>query len=544
MRGSVLIAYEEGKQTFGNPLYTITINGTDTRDYQWSEANSLYSTYIFSGNTLSVSVTDAGYGQIPYINVFLTEYTNDAIGDDQGLKTTQLTGVTGNNQFGYLEILNLPINPSANCYDFIVTVSAGVTQGCAPFGTLTGFTGSGSLYTTTCEIKTKNIGVSSFDSGEPYIGVYSQFTNTGYVGSVGGSTNIGPVIRLDRAYTQPDGSFNSKLALGTNAIVNDIEIQNDGMVLVGCGFITGTTGNSLSRLTTTGALDPLFTRYSFSNSIGFISELVTDVVQQSDGKIITTGTFETISGLTYNRYVRFNYDGTIDNTYYSGGTGTGFSGLMNCEIDVRNNKVYYFGTLLTTFGGSQFGAILRLNTDGTLDTTFNGTGRGGFSRVGLLSGCVVNSIKVLPDGKILCVGGFTSYNGEYVRGVAMLNEDGTLDTTFNSGGYGWLNQGLLFIAAPTENVDADENAYLIVGGWTGSSYNDVAIPNGIFFINKDGSLGNNTNLGTGIGGTAKTVKLLPNGSYLITGNITSFNGTPITNGGFVQISSTGQLQNC
>lgn len=541
MRGSVLIAYEEGKQSFGIPLYEIKINGTDTRDYQWSEANSLYSTYIFSGNTLSASVQSAGYGQIPYINVFLVEYTNDDVNGDGGTKTTQLTGVTGNNQFGFLDVNNIPINPSANCYDFIVVVSAGVTQGCAPFGTLTGLTGSGLLYTTTSEIKTKNIGVNTFNIGQPYIGVLSQFTNTGYFGSIGASSQIGPVIRLDRTYAQPDSSFNSKAALGTNALVNDIEIQNDGMVLVGCGYITGTTGNSLSRLTTTGALDPLFTRYTFGLGAG--SENVTDVVQQSDGKIIVTGNFSTLNGATYNSYARFNYDGTIDNTYYSGGTSTGFlGGGLNCEIDVRNNKVYYFTILTSTFNGSQFGSILRLNTDGTLDTTFNGTGRGGFSRVG--ASCVVNSIKVLPDGKILCIGGFTSYNGQYVRGVAMLNEDGTLDTTFNSGGYGWLNQGTLYIAFPTENLDADENAYLIVGGWTGSSYNEVAIPNGIFFINKDGSLGNNTNLGTGIGGVAKTAKLLPNGSYLITGNITSFNGTPITNGGFVQISSTGQLQNC
>ena len=542
MRGSVLIAYEEGKQSFGIPLYQIVINGTDTRDYQWSEANSLYSTYIFSGNTLSTSVLSAGYGQIPYINVFLVEYTNDSVNGDNGLKTTQLTGVTGNNQFGFLNLTNLPINPSANCYDFIVVVSMGVTQGCAPFGTLTGFTGSGLVYSTTSEIKTKNVGVLQQNEGEVYVGVFSQFTNTGYIAGLGGTTNIGPVIRLERTYAQTSAGFNSKLALGTNAIVNDIEIQNDGMVLVGSGVPTGFTGNSLSRLTTTGALDPSFTRYTFLTPTNPF-ELVTDVVQQSDGKIIVSGNFSEISGLTYNRYARFNYNGTIDNTYYSGGTDTGFSSsVVNCEIDVRNNKVYYFGLLTSTFNGSQFGAILRLNTNGQLDTTFNGTGRGGFSRVG--ASCVVNSVKVLSNGKILCIGGFTSYNGQYVRGVAMLNEDGTLDTTFNSGGYGWLNQGTLFVAFPTENVDADENAYLIVGGWTGSSYNDVAIPNGIFFLNKDGSLGNNTNLGTGIGGTAKTAKLLPNGSYLITGNITSFNGTPITNGGFVQISSTGQLQNC
>ena len=536
MRGSVLIAYEEGKQTFGNPLYTITINGTDTRDYQWSEANSLYSTYIFSGNTLSASVSGAGYGEIPYINILLVEYTNDA----DAVNTTILTGVTGNNLSGDLTINNLPINPSPNCYDFIIVVGMGVTQGCAPFGTLTGITGSGLLYTTTSEIKTKNVGVINQNDGEVYVGVYSQFTNTGYIGALGGTTNIGPVLRIQKTYSQQSPDFNSKAALGTNLIVNDIEIQNDGMVLVGAGLITGTSGNALSRLTTTGALDPSFTRYTFTASFG--TELITDVVQQSDGKIIATGNFTTISGLTYNRYARFNYNGTIDNTYYSGGTGTGFSILTNCEIDLQD-RTYFFSTNNSTFQGSTFGCILRLNSNGQLDTTFNGTGRGGFS---LSTGqSVVQSIRILSDGKILCVGQFNRYNGQPCpRNIARLNEDGTLDITFNNGGAGLVSPSLLFIAFPTETINEDENKYLIVGDFTGATYNGVSIPNDIVFLNSDGSLGNNTNLGTGILGQPKTVKLLSNGSYLITGQMTSFNGTPITNGGFIQLSSTGQLQNC
>ncbi len=540
MRGSVLIAYEEGRQTFGNPLYEIKINGTDTRDYQWSEANSLYSTYIFSGNTLSASVQNAGYGQIPYINVFLIEYTNDDVNGDGGTKTTQLTGVTGNNQFGYLNVNNIPINPSANCYDFIVVVSMGVTQGCAPFGSLTGLTGSGFLYTTTSEIKTKSVGVTVADDGDVYVGVFSQFTNTGYIGSVGGTTQIGPVLKIDRYYTQPDSTFNSKLALGTSIFVNDIELQNDGKVLVGNG-VTGSTGNALSRLNTDGTLDGTFTRYTFESFLGG-SEMVQDVVQQSDGKIIVSGIFQRVNSLEYNFYIRFNYDGTIDNTYYSGGTGSGFSGQVSCQIDLQD-RTYFFGTGNNTFQGSTFGCILRLTQNGQLDTTFNGTGRGGFTRTSAT--VLVNNILIQSDGKILCIGLFDRYNGQPCsQNIARLNNDGTLDTTFNPNGLGLSSLSPAYLTFTTETLNEDENKYLIVGQWSGATYNGVSIPNDIFFLNTDGSLGNNTNLGTGIVGTPQTCKLLPNGSYLITGQITGFNGTSITNGGFLQISSTGQLQNC
>ena len=543
MRGSVIIAYEEGKQSFGQPLYEITINGTDTRDYQWSEANSLYSTYIFSGNTLSASVSGYGYGEIPYINVFLTEYTNDAIGDDQGLKTTTLTGVTGNNTAGSLTLTNLPINPSANCYDFIVTVSAGVTQGCAPIGVISGVTGSGNIYTTTSEIKTKNVGVQQQDVGDIYIGVYSQFTNSTYTDALGIVGTIGPVFRVTPTYRY-DNAFSSRTALGTELRVADIEIQNDGKVLVVGGY-TGSTGIGLSRLNTDGSLDGTFTRYTFTAPTGV--ELVQDVVQQSDGKIIVSGNFSNISGLTYNKYARFNYDGTIDNTYYSGGTNTGFSTQVSCEIDLQD-RTYFFGFNPTWYGSPNpvTAALFRFNSNGQLDTTFNGTGVAAFRLTGVAPfSPLVNNIKILSDGKILCAGRFNRYNGQPCPdGIVRLNNDGTLDTTFNSGGAGLnvLNPG--YIAFTTELLNEDENKYLIVGQWSGATYNGVSVPNDIFFLNSDGSLGNNTNLGTGIVGVPQTCKQLPNGSYLITGQITAFNGTSITNGGFIQLSSTGQLQNC
>jgi uncharacterized delta-60 repeat protein len=542
MRGSVIVTFEEGKQSFGSPYYEILVNSNDTRDYQWSEANSLYSTYIFSGNTLSARVRGAGYGEIPFINLSLVEYTNDDVAGDNGIKTTTLTGITGNNINGFLHLSDYPINPSANCYDFKVVVSFGVTQGCAPIGSVFA-TSTGATQATTCEIKTKNVGVSNPDDGMIYIGIQSTATNNSYTGSTAGGV-VGRLFRLNKTYVI-DSSFDSRAALSnTYYRIHDIEIQNDGKPIIGGAQLSSLdmnlTGYSLNRLTTTGALDPAFTRYPFNGG----PESVTDVVQQSDGKIIASGNFTQINGLTYNRYARFNYDGTIDNTYYSGGTGTGFGSAVNCEIDVRNDKVYFFGVSFGTFNGTTFGCLLRLNANGQLDTTFGNGGRASFSFASLVA-AAINDVKVLPDGKILCSGSFDRYNGQPCpRRIVRLNEDGTLDTTFNPEGAGLVFSNLIFTLFPTENLNEDENKYLIVGNFTGATYNGVSVPNDIFFLNSDGSLGNNTNLGTGITGDPKTCKLLDNGSYLITGTISSFNGTSITNGGMIQLSSTGQLQNC
>ncbi len=69
-------------------------------------------------------------------------------------------------------------------------------------------------------------------------------------------------------------------------------------------------------------------------------------------------------------------------------------------------------------------AIARLNSDGTLDTTFI-TGMGADS--------YVYAITLQPDGKILIGGDFTEYNGTTANRIARLNADGTLDTTFTTG---------------------------------------------------------------------------------------------------------------
>jgi uncharacterized delta-60 repeat protein len=75
----------------------------------------------------------------------------------------------------------------------------------------------------------------------------------------------------------------------------------------------------------------------------------------------------------------------------------------------------------STIGGTERIGIARLNTDGTLDTTFNPDAYDS-----------VSSIAVQADGKILVGGNFTTLYGAPRDNLARLNTDGTLDITFNS----------------------------------------------------------------------------------------------------------------
>jgi len=68
--------------------------------------------------------------------------------------------------------------------------------------------------------------------------------------------------------------------------------------------------------------------------------------------------------------------------------------------------------------------IVRLNSDGTLDSSFS---------VGVGFNDPASSVEIQSEGKILCGGNFTSYNGTTQNGIVRLNSDGTLDSSLSVG---------------------------------------------------------------------------------------------------------------
>ena len=116
-----------------------------------------------------------------------------------------------------------------------------------------------------------------------------------------------------------------------------------------------------------------------------------------------------------NRLIRLNSYGSENSTF---DMGTGFNGRVESIVLDSTGKVYCGGD----FAGYDR-RIIRLNPNGSKDTTFNiGTG---FNNI-------VHSIVLDPDGKLYCGGAFTTYKGEAVNRIIRLNPDGTRDTTFNS----------------------------------------------------------------------------------------------------------------
>jgi uncharacterized delta-60 repeat protein len=273
----------------------------------------------------------------------------------------------------------------------------------------------------------------------------------------------------------------------------------DGKVLVGGAFSTynGTARRGVVRLNPNGTLDT-----SFNPGGTGTNDDVEAIVVQSDGKVLIGGQFTSYNGTGRGRIARLNTDGTLDGTFNpgSGGAAGGVS-----EIVMQSDGKVVIAGLFEGWNGALRRGIARLNSNGTLDTSFN-TGTGAYP---------VYTVAMQSDGKVIIAGDFTSYNGIARNKIARLNADGTLDASFDPG------------AGPTgypEFMVVQSNGKIVVGG-SFVSFNSTW-PDGIARLNADGTLDPTFDPGSGARFYVRSVALQSDGKILIGGSFTSYNGAP------------------
>ncbi|MGN6385804.1 MAG: Calx-beta domain-containing protein, partial [Verrucomicrobiota bacterium] len=156
------------------------------------------------------------------------------------------------------------------------------------------------------------------------------------------------------------------------------------------------------------------------NSTPGANNTVHAIVAQPDGKTIIGGDFTAVNTRNRNRIARMNNDGSLDRSF---NPGTGADGSVNSVVLQPDGRVIIGGGF-TSFNGTQRYGIARLQQNGLLDTSFN---------PGLGANGVIRAMALQNDGKLLIGGDFTMINGTNMNYVARLNSNGTLDTSFNPG---------------------------------------------------------------------------------------------------------------
>jgi uncharacterized delta-60 repeat protein len=196
----------------------------------------------------------------------------------------------------------------------------------------------------------------------------------------------------------PNGAYDqtvlSNIGTGFNGNVASFEYVSDEEIYVGGTFSVFNSINSprLICITKDG-----FVNNSFDTKNGFNNSILS-IKKQSDGKILIGGAYTTFTGTTHNRLVRLFSNGTLDTSF---NIGSGFNNAVTCLAIQSDGKILVAGAY-TTFTGTTHNRLVRLNANGTLDTSFNvGTG---FDNA-------VNSILIQSDGKILVGGTFQTFTG-------------------------------------------------------------------------------------------------------------------------------------
>ena len=235
-----------------------------------------------------------------------------------------------------------------------------------------------------------------------------------------------------------DGSLDTSFGLqgfatvgekGQSVVASSAAIQSDGKIVV-----AGTMNNAsffVARFNANGQLDTSFATNGWrDDQFAGAASIANSVAIQSDGRIVVGGSIAGGPDRTNFLLVRYTADGKLDTTFDGDGSlATSFdpnsalrSAIHTVLID-SNGKILAAGTATS---GADF-ALARYNADGSLDTTF--TGSGTYTSAFIAGSAGSRRIALQSDGKIVAAG-FAS-NG---IGVLRLNPDGTPDNSFNTNG--------------------------------------------------------------------------------------------------------------
>ena len=145
---------------------------------------------------------------------------------------------------------------------------------------------------------------------------------------------------------------------------------------------------------------------SFTVGTG-VNQAIYAMALQPDGKLLAGGGFASFDGTTVNRVLRLNTDGTLDTGF---ATGAGIGGVHVYTLAARHNKIVVGGGF-SSYDGVPRNNVARLNSDGSLDTAFNQNGG---------ANDMVYASTISATGDLLIGGAFTSYNGIARNRVALI----------------------------------------------------------------------------------------------------------------------------
>ena len=244
----------------------------------------------------------------------------------------------------------------------------------------------------------------------------------------GGDYNIS--VRRYNAVGMPDTSFGNNGVfiydhVGQHEIGYNVALQSDGKIVVVAGgdrnwnTSNNVKGFKILRLLPNGGFDPTFGTNGFAFESFNVAVIPRSMFIQPDGKIVIAGT----DYLSRILVARFNSDGSVDTGFGTNGAVI-FNDFNDSELKIAqqaDGKI-----VVLAFKNSNPNLLIRLNSDGSMDTGFGSNGQ-----IEITFGNIYSfpQLAIQPDGKI-----FVSVNGgsgQQIPIIQRFNSDGTVDSNFN-----------------------------------------------------------------------------------------------------------------
>lgn len=344
------------------------------------------------------------------------------------------------------------------------------------------------------------------------------------------------------------------ITTGTNQVINSVCSFNNGYLLVGA--FTDFNGmvewwrkfNSIALLDASWEWNPVFEHNEGANG------MLLSASRLSDGRFVISGNFTSFNEIpVFGNITILNPDLTIEENVVNVANQTTDPKMGLDTVSIFNGGVSHNAILesfvtskdqiiavgnFSKYGyvdyarSTRFGQryvytnvrnIMRMNLDGSLDSTYNfvpGPGNQGVNGT-------INDACIQKDDKVIMVGDFTEYNGIKANNIICIDSTGDVDQEFHSGSgaNGEIN---------TVRYNAIVDKIMLTGSFT--SFNGFSCQ-GVVMLNGDGSVDEFFHLREMEGGSANFATVLNSGKVIVSGDFTTYD--QVARPGFLILNADG-----
>jgi uncharacterized delta-60 repeat protein len=282
---------------------------------------------------------------------------------------------------------------------------------------------------------------------------------------------LAATILLDPSF-DVDGKVVTDIGGGTDEIRAMAIYPNGRIIVAGYTYKWTDYDFAVARYNSNGTPDTSFSYDGIvTTNISSDDDYGMAITLQPDGRIVVAGTTGTDVAL-----MRYNADGTLDSTFDVDGivvTDLGGTDIAHAVSIQQDGKILVAGSSFKAADNYYWGALLRYNSNGSLDTTFGGSHNGKVFFNFNQADTIVNAMAIQPDGKIVMVGGVAvgpvASAGPDMFAVRF-NSNGSLDGWFGSSGFAVTDIRGEYNEATAMVIQDDGK--LLVAGMTGSPESD------------------------------------------------------------------------